>query len=231
MTSPMPAIRLLHPPGVVRAVVLMLHGGSEESRARSHRLRPPYLRMLPFAYDLRRAGRGHGLAVWLLRYRYKGWNKPNLHPVADARWALGEIRRAHPDVPVVLVGHSMGARVALRVADDPAVTAVCALAPWTTEKDHVDQLIGRTVLIAHGDQDTVTDPKLSFAYAERAKQVADAVCRFDVRGEGHSMLRRARDWTLLVRRFVLGTLDGQPTDPVIAAALCRPSPEGLRMPL
>jgi thioesterase domain-containing protein len=227
----MPAIRALGPMRDARAVVLLLHGGSEVSRVRSHRLRPPYLRMLPFAYDLRRAGRGHGLAVWLLRYRYRGWNRPELHPVADARWALDEIRRQHPDVPVVLVGHSMGGRVALRVADDPAVRAVCALAPWTTEKDHVDQLVGRTVLIAHGDQDTVTDPKLSFAYAERAKRAAGRVCRFAVRGEGHAMLRRRRDWTLLVRRFVLGTLDGQPPDPVIAAALERPAPEGLRMPL
>ena len=88
-------------------------------------------------------GVAHGVAVWLLCYRYRGWNRPDLDPVADARWALAEIRRAHPGVPVALVGHSMGGRVALRVADEPGVVAVCALAPWTTAKDHVDQLTGK----------------------------------------------------------------------------------------
>ncbi|WP_438949092.1 LLM class flavin-dependent oxidoreductase, partial [Streptomyces harbinensis] len=33
-------------------------------------------------------------------------------------------------VPVVLVGHSMGGRAALRAAGHPAVTGVVALAPW-----------------------------------------------------------------------------------------------------
>jgi rhodanese-related sulfurtransferase len=37
----------------------------------------------------------------------------------------------HPIVEVVLVGHSMGRRAALRAGGDPQVAAVCALAPWT----------------------------------------------------------------------------------------------------
>lgn len=215
----------------VRAVALVLHGGQETSKARAHALRPPYLRMLPFAHDLRRAGRDDGLAVWAMRYRYRGWNAPDLDPVADARWALGEIRRAHPGVPVVLVGHSMGGRVALHVAADLAVTAVCALAPWTPEGDPVDQLAGRTVLIAHGDQDTVTEPALSHTYAVRAKAVTDAVCRFEIRDEAHAMLRRSREWHLLVRRFSLGVLGITDMDHVIASALAKPSPGGLSVPL
>jgi dienelactone hydrolase len=190
----------------VRAVVLVLHGGQERSKLRAHRWRPAYLRMLPFAYDLRRTGRAHGIGVWLLRYRYRGWNKPDLDPVADARWALRRIRQDHPGVPVVLVGHSMGGRVALRVADEPEVVAVCALAPWTTEKDHVDQLAGRAVLIAHGELDTVTRPADSRAYAERAALVNAGVRHLVIAGERHAMLRRRRDWTLLVRRFVLDAL-------------------------
>ena len=215
----------------VRGAVLVLHGGQEVSKRPAHRLRPPYLRMLPFALDLHRTGRGHGIAVWLLCNRVRGWNKPDLDPVTDARWALGRIHAAHPGVPVALVGHSMGARVAFRVADDPAAVAVCALAPWTTEKDHVDQLAGRKVLIAHGDRDTVTKPAESYGYAERVKAVTDAVCRFDVRGDGHSMLRRSGEWTRLVRRFVLGALDGQPEHTSIASAMGQPSPAGLRVPL
>ncbi|HEY0453796.1 alpha/beta fold hydrolase [Actinophytocola sp.] len=215
----------------VRSVVLVLHGGEERSTAPAHRFRPAYLRMLPFARDLRWTGRNAGVAVWALRYRYRGWNGADLDPVRDARWALDEIRRTHPGVPVVLLGHSMGGRVALRVADAPAVVAVCALAPWTPETDRVDQLAGRTVLIAHGDQDTVTEPALSLAYAVRAKEVTDAVCRFEVRDESHAMLRRAKDWRLLVRRFVLGVLGVTEMDHVIASALAKPSPGGLIVPL
>jgi len=214
-----------------RAVVLVLHGGQETSTARANRFRPAYLRMLPFARDLAWAGRDDGLAVWALRYRVRGWNGPAMDPVLDARWALGEARRRHPGAPVVLVGHSMGARTALWVADDPAVAGVCALAPWTPAGVPVDQLSGRTVLIAHGDQDRVTAPALSLAYGLRAKEVTEATCRFDVRGDTHAMLRRAKEWRLLVRRFTLGVLGVTEMDHVIASALAKPSPGGLSVTL
>lgn len=230
MTGVSPRLRVRGRTGV-RAVALVLHGGRRVSTARVHSLRPAYLRMLPFAHVLRRAGRRGGLAVWLLRNRYRGWNEPDLDPVADARWALDEIRRAHPGVPVVIVGHSMGGRVALRLAADPVVRAVCVLAPWTPAGEPVEQLAGRTVLIAHGDRDTMTDPTLSYEYAVRAKEVTDAVCRFDIRGEAHGMLRRARDWHLLTRRFTLGVLGITDPDEIIAGALATPSPGGLSVPL
>lgn len=227
-----PALRRTGATGAaVRSVVLVLHGGQENSTVLASRWYPAYLRMVPFARDLRRAGRAAGVAVWVLRNRYRGWNAPDLDPVADARWALGEIRRTHPDVPVALVGHSMGGRVGLRIADDPAVVGVCALAPWTPAGEPVDQLAGRTVLIAHGDRDTMTDPTLSYRYAERAKSVTDTVARFDVRGEAHALLRRYREWTLLVRRFTLGVLGIVELDRDIAAALAKPAPEGLRVPI
>lgn len=212
-------------------MVLVLHGGEERSTAAAHRFRPAYLRMLPFAHDLARSGRRDGLGVWLLRYRHRGWNSPDLDPVVDARWALEQLRRHHPGVPVVLVGHSMGGRVALHVAGDPAVVGVCALAPWTPAGDPVEQLAGRTVLIAHGDRDTVTEPGLSHAYALRARQVSDAVCRFEVRGESHALLRRAGEWRRLVRGFTLGVLGITEPDPAIAAALVQPAPAGLNVAL
>ena len=212
----------------VRAAVLVLHGGQENSTAPSAPWQPAYVRMIPFARDLRRAP---GVTVWQLCNRYRGWNAPDLDPVADARWALERIHQAHPGVPVVLVGHSMGGRVALRVADDPAVAGVCALAPWTPAGEPVAQLADRTVLIAHGDRDRMTDPALSYSYAERAKEVTDAVARFDVRGEGHALLRRYREWTLLVRRFTLGVLGVVEFDREIAEALAKPAPAGLRVPV
>ncbi|OLF19465.1 alpha/beta fold hydrolase [Actinophytocola xanthii] len=225
-----PQLRVLGP-AAASAVALVLHGGEERSTELVHRFRPAYLRMLPFALDLARAGRRGGLAVGLLRYRHRGWNSPELDPVVDARWALQQLRHRHPGAPVVLVGHSMGGRVALHVAGDEAVTGVCALAPWTPAGDPVEQLAGRTVLIAHGDRDTVTDPRLSHAYALRARRVSEAVCRFDVRGESHALLRRAGEWRLLVRRFTLGVLGISEPDQLIAAALAAPPPSGLSVAL
>lgn len=210
----------------VRAAALVLHGGQEDSHAPASPWQPAYLRMVPFTRDLRRVP---GLAVWQLCDRYRGWNAPDLDPVADARWALDQLRTEYPGVPVALVGHSMGGRVALRVADDPSVTGVCALAPWTPQGEPVTQLAGRTVLIAHGDRDTMTDPALSYTYAARAKEVTDTVARFDVRGEAHALLRRYHEWTRLVRRFTVGVLGLAELDRDIADALAKPAPAGLRV--
>ncbi|GAA3050404.1 alpha/beta hydrolase [Actinokineospora globicatena] len=217
--------------GGVRAVVLVLHGGREHGHGRVGRHQLAYLRMVPFAKDIARHGAEHGVVAWVLRNRFRGWNAPDLHPVQDARWALAEVRRVHGDVPVILVGHSMGGRVALRVADDPSVIAVCALAPWTPQGEPVEQLADREVLIAHGVLDRMTDPRLSYDYARRAKEVTDRVARFDVRGERHAMVRRADQWTRLVTGFVLGALATQPGDPRITNAMRQPSPGGLRVPL
>ncbi len=219
------------PTGPVRAAVLVLHGGRERGKGLVNRFQLAYLRMIPFAKDIQRKSAGQGIAVAQLQNRYRGWNAPDLDPVQDARWALERVREAHGDVPVVLVGHSMGGRVALRVADDPSVVAVCALAPWTKAGEPVDHLVGRTVLIAHGVRDRMTDPRLSYDYARRAKLVTDRVARFDVLDETHAMLRQADKWTRLVTGFVLGVLDTQPIDPRITNALGQPSPEGLKVPL
>ncbi|HEX4360464.1 MAG TPA: alpha/beta fold hydrolase [Pseudonocardia sp.] len=222
------------PPPHPSALVLVLHGGQARGHGRAHPLRPAYLRMLPFARELATAGRPHGVAVGLLRYRYRGWNGADRDTLADLSWALDEHHGRHPTVPVVLLGHSMGGRAALLAPAGPAgaqVRAVCALAPWLVDTDPVEQLAGRTVLIAHGDRDRLTDPSESYAYAVRAREVTDRVCRFEVRGDGHALLRRHRDWSSLVRRFVLGELGVEPVDPEIAAALREPIPGGLRAPL
>jgi len=222
------------PPPHPTGLVLVLHGGQARSHGRAHALRPAYLRMLPFARVLASAGRPHGIAVGLLRYRYRGWNGADRDALADLEWAMEQHHRRHPAVPVVLVGHSMGGRAALLAPAGPPgsrVRAVCALAPWLVDTDPVEQLAGRTVLIAHGDRDRLTDPAESYDYAVRAREVTDRTCRFEVRGDGHALLRRHRDWSSVVRRFVLGELGVEPVDPEIAAALREPTPDGLRAPL
>ncbi|MEJ8279140.1 alpha/beta hydrolase [Pseudonocardia spirodelae] len=217
-------------------VVLVAHGGKSRSTAPARR-GLAHLRMLPFAHAVERGGRGHrtdlgsGVAVHMVRYRFKGWNGPAMDAYQDVRWAVGELARRYPGRPVVLVGHSMGGRAVLRAAGAPGVVAVCGLAPWLEGADPVDQLAGRAVLIAHGDRERMTDPAASYAYALRARAVTDRVARFDVLGDGHAMLRRAGDWTSLVRRFALGEIGAEPRDPVITNAMAEPAPAGLRVAL
>jgi pimeloyl-ACP methyl ester carboxylesterase len=203
-----------------RAVVLVLHGGAADSHAAGRR-GLAWLRMVPFA----RAVRAPGVAVWTLRYRYRGWNTTE-DPVADARWALAEARRRHPGAPIVLVGHSMGGRVALRLADEPDVAGVCALAPWIEPGEPAPALHGsgaggstvpqgpgfsapsvgpgaggNTVLIAHGEHDRMTDPAASKAYAARI-----GASFVPVPGESHALLRRPIFWQRLVTGFVRSVL-------------------------
>ena len=234
MSEPAPWIENRWPrdPDRVHSIVLLLHGGRPHSPATIRRRTDlTYLRIVSFARVLHRRNHRRGMSVRILRYRYRGWNEPERHPVQDAVWALTQLHDQYRDASIVLLGHSMGGRAALRVADHPAVIAVCALAPWTLEDEPVQQVAGRSVLIAHGDQENMTDPRLSYQFAVRAKQVTSRVCRFDVLGDGHAMLRRARDWSELAARFVEAELKLREPDQLIEDAMRRPAPEGLRVPL
>ncbi|WP_092533324.1 alpha/beta hydrolase [Amycolatopsis arida] len=231
MTERMPGLRVWPAEGAVRGVVLVLHGGAERGHAAVSPWRLAYLRMVPFARLVERLGRRHGVRVALLRNRVYGWNAPDHDPVCDARWALARLTAAHPGLPVALLGHSMGGRVALRVADDPAVVAVCALAPWTPAGEPVAPVTGRDVLIAHGVADRVTSPAESLGYARRAEPHAKSVVRFEVAAEGHGMLRRAAVWNALVRAFAAEAFDLPGGAGTLAAARGRPADERLRLRL
>lgn len=188
------------------AVAIVLSGGRPHSFDPTDPGQLTAVRMRPFAAHLHRRGRAKGLAVWTVRYRYRGWNGEERSPVADVEWALDEVRRRHGDVPIVLVGHSMGGRVALAVGGDRSVRGVCALAPWTERDDPVDQLAGATVLIVHGSLDTVTSPRASLRYARRAAAVASRVGYIALRGEMHAMVFRWPTWHRLATGFTLGAL-------------------------
>ena len=57
----------------------------------------------------------------------RGWQSGTT-PVDDVRWALGRVReRWGSDVPVALVGHSLGGRAALLAATEPQVRSVVAM--------------------------------------------------------------------------------------------------------
>jgi alpha-beta hydrolase superfamily lysophospholipase len=200
VSAELPRLTIFGPAAGARAVVLLLHGGRATSTARSRR-GLAYLRMLPFAWSVARATRGREVAVWLLRYRVRGWNGAAEDPLPDARWALAEARRRHPGATIVLIGHSMGGRVALRLVNEPEVAGVVTLAPWIEPADPVVPPLTATVLLAHGDRDRVTDPTASAAYAARI-----GASFVPVPGESHGLLRRPVFWTRLATGFVTSVL-------------------------
>jgi predicted alpha/beta-hydrolase family hydrolase len=208
-----PTVAIHSPPGAVTAVVLVLPGGKADSFAPTSSSQLTAVRMRPFATALARRGAAHGVAVWLLRYRCRGWNGSERSPVADAGWALAEVRRRHGDVPVVLVGHSMGGRTAFAIGGDAAVVGICALAPWCEKLDPVDQLAGKTVLIAHGSADKVTSPKFSRRYGDRAAAAGARVTYLLIRADMHAMVFRWRRWHRLVTDFALAVLGPEPMPP------------------
>lgn len=183
--------------GRTRAVVLVLHGGKSASEEPTSRLNLSVVRMVPFARRIRRATMFRGVAVWRLRYRVRGWNGTAQDPVVDARWALDEIRRRHGDVPVVLLGHSMGGRTALHVADDPSVCTVVGLAPWLSGSDPVRLAAGCTTALVHGDDDRITSLVSTLDYAKRAEKAGVDVAAVVLHGGEHFMLRRALLWHAL----------------------------------
>jgi predicted alpha/beta-hydrolase family hydrolase len=215
----------------VTAAVVVLHGGRPDGHEAADGLRLPYLRMVPFARAVAAAGARRGVDTALLRYRYRGWNAPDLDPVQDARWALADLRRQHGDVPVVLVGHSMGGRAALRVGGDEGVVGVAGLAPWLERGEPWAHLADRTVLIAHGDRERMTSPQASRWFAGQVATVSERVARFEVLGDGHAMLRRASAWHDLVTRFALGALGLEPFPESVAKAMAAGDPDGLAVPL
>ncbi|HZC70959.1 MAG TPA: hypothetical protein VE442_09710 [Jatrophihabitans sp.] len=205
-----PVLDVTVPPGEVRAVALVLHGGREVGTTPVRARQLAVLRMAPFATALRRAGRDQALAVARLRYVVRGWNGAARSPVGDVEWALGRLAERFAHAPIALIGHSMGGRAAVYAAGHESVRAVVGLAPWLERDDPSAQLAGRHVLFAHGQRDRVTSPKATAAWLRQADGRAASASFVAVKGEGHAMLRRAPLWHALTARYVLAVLCGVP---------------------
>lgn len=180
-------------PGTPGAVILMLHGGKPNSHGEVTGRSASWRRSAWMARAIAHRAHERGASVWLLRYRERGWNDGR-DRAADARWALDRIREVHGSVPVVLLGHSMGARVAVHVADDPSVVGVVGLAPWWSSQDPTRTLKGRTLLAAHGRRDRITSFAHTEAYVDRASTIATHAQLIDMGRLGHYMLGEKDHW-------------------------------------
>ncbi|WP_134767196.1 alpha/beta fold hydrolase [Nocardioides sp. 1609] len=185
------------------AAVVVLHGGARRrERAVVSPTQLSVVRMIPVARAIGRAGGGR-LAVVRLLNSYRGWDDERT-PLDDATWAVDQVRERYGDVPVALVGHSLGGRAAILAAGHDAVRTVVALNPWVYPSDGV-ALPGRRVLIVHGDADRVAPIARARAVAERLSGSADV--RFEVVPDGkHAMLRHGRVFERAASDFVVETL-------------------------
>ena len=204
-----PALTDRWTPDGMRAFTLVLHGGAENAQAPVDGRSLAWRRSRTLAQHIAPTLGADGIGVAVLRYRVKGWNAgagPLPSPVPDARWALDEIARSYGDLPVALVGHSMGARTAVAVADHPAVRGVVALAPWLPASDPVRPLTGKLLRAAHGRRDKITSPRATRRFVEQATAVADAEFT-DMGPVGHYLLRQVPLWnafTTAAVREILG---------------------------
>lgn len=84
-----------------------------------------------------------------VRYRIKSWRRLDLC-VEDGLAALTSLAPAR----ALMLGFSMGGSVSVRLAVQPSVAAVVALAPWLPEQLDLSPLEGKRLAIVHGGLDS-----------------------------------------------------------------------------
>ena len=174
------------------AAVLVLHGGASDSQMTVAPLSLAVLRLVPVAWAVAR--QVPNVAVYRLRFSVRGWNGDGAEVLADARWALEEIADRWPGLPVVLVGHSLGGRVALHLAGTDGVAGAVGLAPWAERGDPVDHLAGVPLAIVQGTADRMVPEPSTRAWLAAAAAAGAVISSTLLDGGGHAMLRHWRRW-------------------------------------
>ncbi len=205
LPAPQPQLVDVRAPTAPEGVVLVLHGGA--SRREGSSVSPTQLsvlRMVPVARRVARAGAGR-LAVLRLLNSRRGWD-PRHSPVVDVGWALEQTRQRYGDLPVGLVGHSLGGRAALLAGGSPGVRSVVALNPWVYDDDDAD-LRGRRVLVVVGSDDRIASPRRALAVAQRLRRRTEVEV-VTVSGGKHAMLRHGGEFESAATDFTTRALLG-----------------------
>ncbi|MET3804546.1 putative esterase [Nakamurella sp. UYEF19] len=178
--------------GESAVAVLVLHGGSADSFAPTQWRNLAVVRLWPVARVIAR--KREKSAVYRLRFAIKGWNGDGSSALRDTRWALAQLRERHPGVPITVVGHSLGGRVAAHVGGDPGVAGIVMLAGWTPSNDPAAQLAGVPVVTIQGGRDRVIPEPTTRPWMARATHAGAHVQRTLLPWAGHTMLRRFWVW-------------------------------------
>lgn len=218
------ALELSRFPAGARHVVVLLHGGRSEGRAPARPWQLAALRMRPFARTLAQTLPAGSTAFASVRYRYRGWNGGAADPLGDTLAALDTLEERTGGMPVVLMGHSMGGRAALRAAGHRTVRGVVALAPWCPEGEPVVQLAGAGLVVLHGDRDRMTSAPASWALLRRAARAGARVAGVRVERGEHTMLRRAALWQRTAAGAAAGLLEVGPYPDVVRQAFTADRP-------
>ncbi|MET0758549.1 MAG: alpha/beta fold hydrolase [Mycobacterium sp.] len=189
----------------LRGGVLILPGGKPQSAVASRPWQLANARMALIARSLRRR-LGDGVAVRLVQYRLRGWNGGRFDALRDAELALGDMREEFDSTKIVVVGHSMGGRVAAHLSASGDVGAVVALAPWWPRNDADLVPASCRLLVLHGTADLRTDPGSSRVQTLRARKRGVNAQWVAMEGAGHSMIRDWRRWHRLTAEFAAAQL-------------------------
>ncbi|MFD0924316.1 alpha/beta hydrolase [Williamsia deligens] len=179
----------------------MLPGGTDTSREPFSWRSPSALRMYPFTASiaLRHPLRVH---VRQVSYALYGWNGDEASPLRQAWDALDRATAAAPGVPVHLVGHSMGGRVAAHLAADPRVHGLLALAPWWQHADWRHIRPGVRVVAMHGTADTRTYASRTAKGIDELRSRGQDATYIPVPDGGHAMLDHVGWWQREALSFV-----------------------------
>lgn len=188
--------------------VLVLPGGTDFSYRPFSRVQGSALRMYPFTASIQMRF-GTRVRVRQAQYRVYGWNGGQASPMPHARAALDRLAADYPGVPIAVIGHSMGGRIAAQLGDDERVTDILALAPWWQFADWRQIRDGVRVRAVHGEADTVTRaPRTAKGITELTERGFDA--RYLSVPDGrHAMLDHIGLWQGCALDFVAEALDAR----------------------